>query len=433
MDKPRDSDANVDERSRAKRSLDSIRKSGGVLEARMRELAGVLRYYRRVITDPHVLAEKLVSRGVPPSLFGYRYFERETVAEYFSRHPDQRERRYEVLKAEAVAHNPLPRNIMTRQELPANAGWWGYSFFDVPERRSGETFLARFKDCKVSWYGEPDLGEDFFPALIHGGNRALDLREIRFRPGHSRLLRQSKGAVRHSDAVWFIERVYHNHSHWLTAHLPKLLLLRKHGLISRALLPKVRTQVIDQSLEMIGLVPEEFLLFDFSKPLEVEELTVLGTDRFAPHLLRSVPPAFGVPETAGSRRIFISRSQAKRRKLVNEDDIRPKMEADGFEFVCMENLSFIEQIELMKETRVLFGSHGAGLTNMMFCPPESHIVEIADPSFPNPNFYALASALGHHYWLLPARAHGSVHPLEKDLEAEIPEVYRALESLRQLN
>jgi capsular polysaccharide biosynthesis protein len=247
------------------------------------------------------------------------------------------------------------------------------------------------------------------------------------------LLRESKGTLQLSDAVWFIERVYHNHSHWLTAHLPKLLLLKQQGLISKTLLPESRTKVIDESLEMMGLQPRDFLLFDFSRPLEVGELTVLGTDRFAPHLLRSVPKAFFVPEGTGSRRIFISRRQAKRRKLRNENDVFLKLNREGFEAVCMEDLSFKEQVELMKETRILCGAHGAGLTNMMFCPPGSHIIEIADLSFPNPNFYALASALGHHYWLLTARGHGDVHPLEKDLEAEIPGVDRTLAVLRQLN
>jgi capsular polysaccharide biosynthesis protein len=87
--------------------------------------------------------------------------------------------------------------------------------------------------------------------------------------------------------------------------------------------------------------------------------------------------------------------------------------------VLMENLTFEQQVQLMRDTAVLVAPHGAGLTNMMFCPPGAHIVEMADLGFPNPNFYAVASAMRHRYWLVPAEACGDVHPLEKDLRADL--------------
>ena len=76
------------------------------------------------------------------------------------------------------------------------------------------------------------------------------------------------------------------------------------------------------------------------------------------------------------------------------------------------------QVALMQETAVLAAPHGAGLTNMMFCREGTHVIEMADLSFPNPNFYATAAALGHHYWIIEAEGIGDVHPLEKDLRVE---------------
>ena len=81
----------------------------------------------------------------------------------------------------------------------------------------------------------------------------------------------------------------------------------------------------------------------------------------------------------------------------------------------MEDLTFQEQVKLMQETSVLIAPHGAGMTNMMFCPQGAKIVEIADLSFPNPNFYALASAMQHQYWIINANSEGDAHPLEKDM------------------
>ncbi|MGE3178207.1 MAG: hypothetical protein AB7O32_12120, partial [Vicinamibacterales bacterium] len=61
----------------------------------------------------------------------------------------------------------------------------------------------------------------------------------------------------------------------------------------------------------------------------------------------------------------------------------------------------------------------AGLTNMLFCPPGTDVIELADLTFPNPNFYALASAAGLRYWLVPGEGIGDGHPLQRDLRADV--------------
>ena len=144
-----------------------------------------------------------------------------------------------------------------------------------------------------------------------------------------------------------------------------------------------------------------------------------GTDRFRPELVRKVRDAVWQEEApAPRRRIFISRQKVKRRRLLNEEQIWRILEPLGFERVLMEELPFEAQVELMKDTRVLVGSHGAGLTNMIFCAPETQVLEIADLSFPNPNFYALASGLGHDYWLAEGEPVGEGHPLVLDMVAD---------------
>ncbi|MDZ7757190.1 MAG: glycosyltransferase family 61 protein [Rhodohalobacter sp.] len=93
---------------------------------------------------------------------------------------------------------------------------------------------------------------------------------------------------------------------------------------------------------MLGINPDEFRTLDYTRPLKVIELTVLETDRFRPELLRSVRDVFCTSEETSHRRIYISRAKAKRRQLVNENDIWPLLEKLGFEKVFMEELSFSE-------------------------------------------------------------------------------------------
>ncbi len=334
---------------------------------------------------------------------------------------------YETIHAPSVSRNPLPRNVEARDRLPDDRGWWGHSFRDIPQRRNGETFLTTVRDCRIAPF--VDDRDRFWVTLVNRDDRALDLREMAFRPWLGETLR-SGNPDRRKRATWICERVHHNYSHWLTAHLPKLILLEGRGELDQVLLPERRPAVMDQSLRLFGMDPHRFPTFETDRLLVVDELTVMGTDRFRPELLQSVREACPLPPSPRPhRRVFISRGKALRRRLMNEEEIWPLLEEAHFERVHMEDLSFEAQVALMRETAVLVAPHGAGLTNMMFCPPGTHVVEMADLGFPNPNFYAVSSAMGLPYWLLPAEALGEVHPLEKDLRIDpegVEEVIRRI-------
>ncbi|RBI65887.1 hypothetical protein DQ400_16670 [Vreelandella sulfidaeris] len=384
----------------------------------------------KLLVRAGALLSKAVSFGLLPNWFAYRGMQKETIKDYFNRNNNNKNAgSYQIVNEEEKAYNPLPCNINSRNDLPAEKGWWGYSFYDVPNRTSGETCVATLPNCLVTWFNHAEKGNDYYPAIINGDRRALKMREVAYRPQHAKVLRKAPKPLQLEEAIWITERVYHNHSHWLTAHLPKLLWLRNHNLLDKVILPPNRTVTMDDSLSMLGLVPDDFLTYDQNQPLFVKQLTVMDTDRFRPELLRLVPAAYGVYEAeAPYRRIFISRAKAARRKLINEEEVWSLLEPHGFQRVFMEDLTFQEQVKLMQETSVLIAPHGAGMTNMMFCPQGAKIVEIADLSFPNPNFYALASAMQHQYWIINANSEGDAHPLEKDMFVNLAAIKEMLPS-----
>ncbi len=373
------------------------------------------------------VARLAVRGGLPSAWLDYWWVEPETVAAYMARHGGATDAgdRWEIVHPRTVFPNPLPGNVDRRESLPDDRGWWGFAFRDVPARESAATLIATCSDARVIPWVEPGRNQ-FRPTIVNRDGRAFALREMAFRSGHGRMLRTGRQGIPLDTATWILERSYDNHSHWLTAHLPKLILLKQRGQLGDVLLPRHKTPVMVRSMCALGLDPEAFAGFDPDRPLLVKSLTFLDTDRFRPELLRSVRTALTGDGTApGHRRIYISRARAPRRRLVNEEDIWPLLSGAGFERVFMEDLDFDEQVALMAQTRVLFAPHGAGLTNMMFCPAGAQIVEIADLTFPNPNFFALASAMGHGYWLLPGRGRGEDHPLERDLWID-PAAVRAL-------
>ncbi len=390
--------------------------TSGALSSTLSRVGGSLRWHIRR------MPERIVERGLDPAWLGWRWMPVESVPEHVARKTREEAAgpaRIERVHESAIIRNPLPRNIDDRDALSNDGDLWGYAMRDVPERASAATFIATVPDCRLYFFTDPDKN-NFYPSIVTGDGRALKLREIAFKPRHGEQIRAGVQPRRMERATWICERVYHNHSHWLTAHLPKLVLLKQRGLTEGILLPKERHGVIDASLRMLGFDPESFPVFDPAVPLVVGELTLVGSDRFRPELLRPVRDALStVSDVPPSRRIFISRRKSRGRRLLNEDALWPSLERRGFERVCMEDLDFEEQVRLMQQTQVLAAPHGAGLTNMMFCREGAHVLEIADPGFPNPNFYALASAMGLNYWLAHADAVGDAeHPLDRDLHVD---------------
>lgn len=379
-----------------------------------------------------IVPERAVEAGLAPARLGYRWVAREGVAEYFARraaHPDGRSSgTYETLAPAFHACNALPENVASLDELSAERGWWGFSFHDVPRRKSCETFRATLPNCRLAWHR--DANNEFRVAILNQDQRSLELREISFRPSHADALRRAPSQRRVPRATWILERVWHNYSHWLTAHLPKLCLLRARGELGDVVLPRRRPAFVDASLRKLGIDPEQHSLCEPEGTLDVDELTLLGTDRFRPDLLQPVRRALALtPTKRPERRIYVTRRRCDRRRLLNEGDVWPLLRATGYERVEMETLSFDEQVRLMSETATLIAPHGAGLTNMLFAAPGTRVVELADPAFPNPNFYALAAALGQRYWLVPAASMGTAHPLERDLVVDARDIRLVLDQL----
>jgi len=363
-------------------------------------------------------AQALARSGLPPALVRHRY-----VAHVDAAQEAGRVGRREVVHEPSVARGPLPGNVTDRADLPGDAGWWGFSFRDVPERDAGPTSILEMESADVLLTREATGRCDVYPAVLDALGRSLDLNQIRYRPLHATLPRQAERRI--SRGVWIAERVYDNHSHWLTAHLPKLLLLRDLDRLGDLVLPAELTPEILETLDRLRIDHARCAAIAPGERVRFDRLTLLETDRFRPELVQSVRDAFARPGLA-RRRVFVTRRSARGRRLREEEAVMALLAPRGFETVAMETLSFEEQVRLMGETEAIVAPHGAGLTNMIFCPAGTVVVEIADADYPNPNFYALAAALEHDYRIVAARGVGSGHALDRDLSVDPENVVAAL-------
>jgi hypothetical protein len=103
------------------------------------------------------------------------------------------------------------------------------------------------------------------------------------------------------------------------------------------------------------------------------------------------------PDLRGTRRLYLSRDDAKKRRILNESAFEPALTRNGFETVLPGTMALEEQVPLFSQASVICGAHGAGLTNMLFAPPGAHIIEILPDDRQMATYLLLAKSAGHSY------------------------------------
>lgn len=99
-----------------------------------------------------------------------------------------------------------------------------------------------------------------------------------------------------------------------------------------------------------------------------------------------------------SKRIYITRKLAVKRKVVNEEEVMGVLKKFDFIEVAAEKLSFVEQVQLFGGAESVVATHGAGLGNLMFVPENCKVLEILDREYVNDHYYNLSSVLGLDYY-----------------------------------
>ena len=81
------------------------------------------------------------------------------------------------------------------------------------------------------------------------------------------------------------------------------------------------------------------------------------------------------------KKIYINRKDSPYeskniRKIINEEEVIKFLEKSGFVSMVLSELSFEQQIKLFCEAEFVTGLHGAGFANIVFCKPETKILEL---------------------------------------------------------
>jgi len=200
-----------------------------------------------------------------------------------------------------------------------------------------------------------------------------------------------------------------NLSHFLLDQLTKLAVYKKYlGDIPRFVLPDdhpyYRSVLSIAGLAERAYIPQqkrfsirsERLLIASNVEPDLRHPAHLGAG-WALDFLRELLPT-GPPEgSRADRKIFISRADARARKIINQAEIEAILSRRGYDIVVLGEMTARQQRRVFGEASHVVGVHGAGLTNVLFCAPGTRVLEILPALCAAPSYWVLSTQIGHRY------------------------------------
>lgn len=270
-------------------------------------------------------------------------------------------------------------------------------------------FLSNFNGFvpKSSLIGVKSLKDNNFSDIssyeeladIYLGLKSLETKKLKF-------------ALSEKKVVMLSSAIPRNYYHWMVECLPKVLVFRE--LLEsdpelKILIDHNLPKFVYSSLALFGITEDrlvslnEVTIFSeiiFSSRLSFSNQTISPfVCAFYKDFVKQHCIPTAAEKAAGPRRIYISRSKAGMRRLNNEKELAQMLSSLGFETIHNEDLSILEQAQLFHGAELIVGVHGAGLTNLVFCNPQTKVIELLHDEFDQgvTSYAALAEMFSLNY------------------------------------
>lgn len=186
-------------------------------------------------------------------------------------------------------------------------------------------------------------------------------------------------------------------------------------------------------LDLLGIERDRIIGFHEHRQIVAEELLVpvrdKGGTRLTPGLCDRIrdamPPPSDLPHFG--RALYITRSDSPRRPVQNEAAVRELVQQHGFEVHALSGMPVAEQIGRFAAADIVVATHGAGLTNLIWCEPGTTVIELLPNRHRVPCFQRICQERGLNYQLLPCPQPGTERGLTAAMDVPLPALAAALQ------
>ena len=187
-----------------------------------------------------------------------------------------------------------------------------------------------------------------------------------------------------------------NYFHWLFDVLPRLGLYKKLFKIQDIdyfLIPDSSYSYQRESLKLLEIEKQKVLLSNEFRHIKFEKLFLTSH----PYVFNN-DPTFSITnipkwiidwlrqnflskvkgQQFESKKIFIGRKGISQtgRSIINNEEVMSFFKNKNYEIIFLEDMNFLEQINLFNNSKEIAGLHGAGFANIIFCKPNTKVLEI---------------------------------------------------------
>jgi hypothetical protein len=184
-----------------------------------------------------------------------------------------------------------------------------------------------------------------------------------------------------------------NYFHWLFDVLPRIFLFKKLfnlKQVDKILVPNIKYRFQYQTLKLLNIKKYQIINNESYKHICGKEVYATShpsenSENISPILIDFLKKSF-LKKTDNIKKkiikkIYIDRSDSKSqirdyRSITNEEEIFNYLKKKGFIKVKLAELDFIEQVYLFYNANCIFGLHGAGFSNLIFCKKNTKIIEV---------------------------------------------------------
>ncbi len=223
-------------------------------------------------------------------------------------------------------------------------------------------------------------------------------------------------------------RFHNQYFHWLVDVMPRIWLLREHspyanpdqwfvGSLNHHF-QRLTLALYDITPDMCcrgldGVVTFEAAVctaFRFTEPLRTRPSYHTGIhhcgwsvaflndirERAVRRYAVTVPPS-------NPRCLYVSREDATHRRTRNETVVRSLLGSCGFTVIEPGRMAFEEQVRIFSQARIIVGTHGAGLANVIWAPPGALLLELIPEQLADAGYRFLSTLAGHQHHYLSCR------------------------------
>lgn len=197
--------------------------------------------------------------------------------------------------------------------------------------------------------------------------------------------------------------------HWLINDLPRILILTDAGInIIYTSKPLPKKNFVEYSLKLLNtnhsklnliynsnmcskdkgksniykpFMPDEIdhSLYQ-NKDKSIKNMEEYHIHRVTKYTINRILTFFNIKlNKSPYRKIRIMRTDS--REIKNSNEINNYLVKNGFEIIYLENYNITQQLQMIADSKIVFGSHGSGLVNCIALSPKSKLIEVCPKQY----------------------------------------------------